>query len=53
VGASLKAVGAAAKEGTNLMPVLIRAVEAGTTLGEIVDALKKQFGEWREPPIYW
>ncbi len=53
VRASLLAIETSAKDGSNLMPHLIRAVEAGVTLGEIVDALKKQFGEWREPPIYW
>jgi methylmalonyl-CoA mutase N-terminal domain/subunit len=44
---------AAATQGRNLMPPLVSAVEAGVTLGEIVAALKKHFGEWHEPPIYW
>jgi methylmalonyl-CoA mutase N-terminal domain/subunit len=43
----------AATQGRNLMPPLVSAVEAGVTLGEIVAALKKHFGEWHEPPIYW
>ncbi len=42
-----------AVEGTNLMPRILAAVKAGVTLGEVVDVLKKPFGEWREPPTYW
>ncbi|MBI2930618.1 MAG: methylmalonyl-CoA mutase family protein [Planctomycetes bacterium] len=43
----------AAREGRNLMPPIIEAVKVETTLGEIIEVLKKEFGEWREPPIYW
>jgi methylmalonyl-CoA mutase N-terminal domain/subunit len=43
----------AAKENRNLMPPILAAVKCETTLGEIIDVLKKDFGEWREPPIYW
>jgi methylmalonyl-CoA mutase N-terminal domain/subunit len=50
---TLEAVRQAAKDGSNLMPPLIEAVEASATLGEIVEVLKNEFGEWREPPIYW
>jgi methylmalonyl-CoA mutase N-terminal domain/subunit len=35
------------------MPPIIEAVKAKATLGEICDVLRKEFGEWREPPIYW
>ena len=28
-------------------------VKVDVTMGEVVDELKKPFGEWREPPIYW
>jgi methylmalonyl-CoA mutase N-terminal domain/subunit len=35
------------------MPRILDAVKVGVTLGEVVDVLKKEFGEWREPPIYW
>ncbi len=43
----------AAMNNTNLMPPIIEAVKAKATLGEICDVLRKEFGEWREPPIYW
>jgi methylmalonyl-CoA mutase, N-terminal domain len=36
----------AAKDGQNLMPHLIAAVEAYATLGEISDALRRVFGEY-------
>jgi methylmalonyl-CoA mutase N-terminal domain/subunit len=34
------------------MPVTIEAVEAGATMGEIVDALKKLWGTYRENPVF-
>lgn len=43
----LEAIGKAAKDGTNLMPVVIEAVENYCTLGEISDTLRKEFGEYR------
>ena len=41
-------VGQAARDGTNLVPPVIAAVEARATLGEIADALRTVFGEHRE-----
>ena len=38
----------AAKEGTNLMPPLISAVEAFVTVGEIADRLRAVFGEFTQ-----
>ncbi len=32
----------------NIMPVMIEAVEAYATIGEISDALRQAFGEYRE-----
>jgi methylmalonyl-CoA mutase N-terminal domain/subunit len=46
--ASLDAVGRAARDGTNLVPTILRAVEARATLGEISDTLRLVFGEHRE-----
>jgi methylmalonyl-CoA mutase N-terminal domain/subunit len=46
--ASLDAVGRAARDGTNLVPTIVRAVEARATLGEISDTLRLVFGEHRE-----
>jgi methylmalonyl-CoA mutase N-terminal domain/subunit len=36
----------------NLMPVLVRAVKAYATLGEIIDVFREEFGEYREPAIF-
>jgi methylmalonyl-CoA mutase, N-terminal domain len=41
-------VGQAARDGTNLVPPVIAAVESRATLGEIADALRTVFGEHRE-----
>ncbi len=43
----LNAVKAAAESNTNLMPVVIDAVENYCTLGEISDELRKVFGEFK------
>ncbi len=43
----LKDVKAAAESNTNLMPVVIDAVESYCTLGEISDELRKVFGEFK------
>ena len=40
-------VEADAREDRNLMPALIEAVASGSTLGEIVSALKEIYGEYR------
>lgn len=47
VGHCLLAIKNAAKEGTNLMPPVIEAVEAYCTLGEISDTLRTVFGEYQ------
>ena len=38
----------AAKDGSNLVPSIIAAVEAQATVGEIADAMRTVFGEYRE-----
>ena len=35
----------------NIMPVLIDAVKAYATIGEISDSIRDVFGEYREPSI--
>ena len=40
-----------AKSDENIMPVLIDAVKAYTTVGEISDALRDVFGEYKEPSV--
>jgi methylmalonyl-CoA mutase N-terminal domain/subunit len=42
-----------AQEGQNLMPAMVRAVEAYASVGEICGALKKPFGEYREEKTYF
>jgi len=44
----LGALGAAARSGANLMPVIVDAVRAHVTLGEVADVLRTEFGEYRE-----
>ena len=46
--AAMDAVTAAAKDGTNLVPPIVRAVEARATVGEISDAMRAVFGEHEE-----
>jgi methylmalonyl-CoA mutase N-terminal domain/subunit len=41
-------VAAAARDGNNLMPAIITAVEAKATVGEISDAMRQVFGEHNE-----
>src|SRR5262249_14553913 len=46
--ASVHAVTSAARDGGNLVPPIIAAVEAKATLGEIADAMRSVFGEYSE-----
>ncbi|HXW06359.1 MAG TPA: methylmalonyl-CoA mutase family protein [Vicinamibacterales bacterium] len=46
--AALEAVAAAARTSDNLVPPIVRAVEARATVGEIADRLRSVFGEHRE-----
>jgi methylmalonyl-CoA mutase N-terminal domain/subunit len=43
---------AAARPDVNLMPVIVSAVSAGVTLGEICDAFRDVWGVWREQPVF-
>ena len=45
---ALDAVAAAARDGTNLVPPIVAAVEAFATVGEIADTLRAVFGEHKE-----
>ena len=45
---TLEGVKDAARDGRNLVPPMIGAVEAFATVGEIADALRGAFGEYRE-----
>ncbi|HSD18763.1 MAG TPA: methylmalonyl-CoA mutase family protein [Anaeromyxobacter sp.] len=48
---AVEAVRAAAKGTDNLMPPILAAVKAEATLGEISDALRDVFGEYRETVV--
>jgi len=48
---ALETVRAAAKGTENLMPPILAAVKAEATLGEISDALREVFGEYRETVV--
>jgi methylmalonyl-CoA mutase N-terminal domain/subunit len=46
--AAVTAVTQAARDGSNLVPPIIAAVEARATVGEIADAMRDVFGEYKE-----
>jgi methylmalonyl-CoA mutase N-terminal domain/subunit len=48
VAAGLAALGEQARGGGKLMPAVVGAVKVGATVGEIADALRAVFGEYRE-----
>jgi methylmalonyl-CoA mutase N-terminal domain/subunit len=50
---SLDALGtAAARDDVNLMPLLVDAAKAYCTVGEMVDVLKDQWGEFQQPAVF-
>jgi methylmalonyl-CoA mutase N-terminal domain/subunit len=49
--AALDEVERAARGSENLMPFILAAVEAWATVGEISDALRRAFGEYRESVV--
>ena len=53
VAASLDALGkAAAQDDVNLMPLLVDCAKAYCTLGEMVDVLKNEWGEFVQPTVF-
>jgi methylmalonyl-CoA mutase N-terminal domain/subunit len=46
--ASVRKVDETARAGGNLVPVIVEAVESNSTVGEICDAMRKVFGEYKE-----
>jgi methylmalonyl-CoA mutase N-terminal domain/subunit len=46
--AAVAAVDRAARDGANLVPPIVAAVEAHVTLGEIADAMRHVFGEYQD-----
>ncbi len=49
--AALQGVEDAARSGENVMPRIVAAVEAYATVGEISDAMRRVFGEYREAVV--
>jgi methylmalonyl-CoA mutase, N-terminal domain len=49
--AAIKAVEDTARSGENVMPRILAAVEANATVGEISDAMRKVYGEYREAVV--
>ena len=49
---SLEEIGAAARDGRNLMPVFVQAANNYVTLGEMVDELKQHFGIYEESAVF-
>ena len=47
----LEEIRSTAKNGGNLLPSIIEAAKAYATLGEVVDVLKVEFGEWQETAV--
>jgi methylmalonyl-CoA mutase N-terminal domain/subunit len=47
-GSTLAALADAARQDGNLMPAILDCVRAEVTLGEIADALRQVYGEYRE-----
>ena len=51
VKAALASVEEAARSGANVMPRIVTAVEACATVGEISDAMRRVFGEYKEAVV--
>jgi len=49
--AAIRAVEDAARSGENLMPRILAAVEANATVGEISDAMRMVYGEYKEAVV--
>jgi methylmalonyl-CoA mutase N-terminal domain/subunit len=50
--AAVKQVEDTARGTGNLMPVIVEAVEANATVGEISDAMRHVYGEYRETVVF-
>jgi len=49
--AAIKAVEDTARSAENVMPRILEAVEANATVGEISDAMRKVYGEYKEAVV--
>ena len=48
---AIKQVEDTARGGANLMPVIVEAVDANATVGEISDAMRRVYGKYRETVV--
>ena len=48
---SINTVTNSARNGSNLMPAILEAVESNCTVGEIATALRRVFGEYQETVV--
>ena len=49
---TLDALRQASRQRENLIPLILDAVKAEATLGEICDAWRSVWGTWRETPVF-
>ena len=49
---SLKEIRNACQNGNNLVPIIINSAKVYCTLGEIVETMKAEFGEWQESSFF-
>ena len=49
---SLKEIKKACQNGDNLVPIIVNSAKAYCTLGEIVETMKAEFGEWQESSFF-
>jgi methylmalonyl-CoA mutase N-terminal domain/subunit len=49
---TLKDLKRACRDGENVMPFILSCVRAYASIGEIIDAMREEFGEYREPAIF-
>ncbi len=49
---SLQRLRQAARDGSNLMPHFIDCAKAYATIGEMIEVLKEEFGEYKEPTFF-
>jgi methylmalonyl-CoA mutase N-terminal domain/subunit len=52
VAHQLRRVADACRGGQNLMPILVDAVKAHASLGEVADVYRETLGRYREPIIF-
>ena len=52
IDAAIARMVAAARTDANMVPAMLDAARAEATLGEICDALRAEWGDYREPPRF-